>query len=172
LTFKGYQRVEAIRSVLPLTEQAFVAMWFSDQMEGIFEQAIEPAINAAGYRAMVINKKEHNNQIVDEIVAEIRKSKFVVADFTCGTFETTQRDKAGLSILQELPRGGVYFEAGFAKGLGREVIWTVRSDMLKHLHFDTKQYNFIDWTDTADLKNRLKARIEATVGIGPLAKYN
>jgi nucleoside 2-deoxyribosyltransferase len=38
-------------------------------------------------------------------------------------------------------RSGVFFEAGFAKGLGREVIFTVRKadvDQLKE-HFDTIQ---------------------------------
>lgn len=39
----------------------------------------------------------------------------------------------------------LFFEAGFVKGLGREVIFTVRkedSDQLKD-HFDTRQYNHI-----------------------------
>ena len=42
------------------------------------------------------------NKIDDEIVAEIRRSKFIIADFSHGS------DGA---------RGGVYFEAGFAHGL-------------------------------------------------------
>ncbi|MCF2940650.1 hypothetical protein L1N85_19855 [Paenibacillus alkaliterrae] len=40
---------------------------------------------------------------------------------------------------------GVYYEAGFAKGLGLEVIWTVREDNLDQCHFDTKQMNHIVW---------------------------
>ena len=50
--------------------------------------------------------------MVDRILAEIRKSKFVVADFTsCG--ECIACDKCEHIGA----RGGVYFEAGFALGL-------------------------------------------------------
>lgn len=166
----GWDEIVRLSNRTGLGEQAFVAMWFHEEMKGVFEQAIEPAVVAAGYRPVIINKKEHNNQIVDEIIAEIRKSKFVIADFTCGTFESIEKDVSGSHILKEVPRGGVYFEAGFAKGLGREVIWTVRRDRLQYLHFDTKQYNFIDWKDVNDLKLRLMARIVATLGEGPLKK--
>ena len=64
-------------------------------------------------------------------------------------------------------RGGVYFEAGFALGLGREVIWTCRKDDMKDLHFDIRQYNTLDWEDPEDLATRLQHRIEVTVGKDP-----
>lgn len=62
-------------------------------------------------------------------------------------------------------RGAVYFEAGFALGLGLQVIYTCRSDMLDELHFDTRQYPHIGWTDDAiesfrqNLENRIRASI-------------
>jgi hypothetical protein len=45
-----------------------------------------------------------------------------------------------------------------------------RQDLIKgdHIHFDNRQYNFIDWTDEADLKKRPRDRIGATLGQGPL----
>jgi hypothetical protein len=66
-------------------------------------------------------------------------------------------------------RGGVYFEAGFALGLGRQVIWTVREDVLDKVHFDNRQYNFIVWKSSGldKFAERLGLRIEATVGRGP-----
>jgi nucleoside 2-deoxyribosyltransferase len=81
-------------------------------------------------------------------LSEIRRSRFVVADFTGH-------------------RGGVYFEAGFAMGLGLPVFWTCRKDGLAGLHFDVRQYNCIDWDDPADLATRLRFRIEAVIGKGP-----
>jgi nucleoside 2-deoxyribosyltransferase len=78
------------------------------------------------------------------IVAEIRKSKFLVADFTGH-------------------RGGVYFEAGLMMGLGRPVIFTCRDADLSSAHFDTRQYNHIGWTTPAELREKLKRRIEATI---------
>jgi hypothetical protein len=64
-------------------------------------------------------------------------------------------------------RGGVYFEAGFAMGLGLPVFFTCRNTELEKLHFDVRQYNTIDWSDASDLSSRLQVRIEAVIGDGP-----
>jgi hypothetical protein len=170
LSFSGYEKVNELLFLSVDSQQAFVAMWFDDEMVGVYDQAIAPAILTAGYSPIVINKKEHNNQIVEEIIAEIRRSRFVVADFTCGIFQTNANDPNGNPIQKEVPRGGVYFEAGFAKGLGREVIWTVRKDRLKFVHFDAAQFNFIVWENFKELKDKLAVRISATLGDGPLKK--
>jgi nucleoside 2-deoxyribosyltransferase len=85
-----------------------------------------------------IDKKEHSNKIDDEIIAEIRRSKFLVADFTC------EKEKV---------RGGVYFEAGFAMGLGIPVIWTCAQQSIGDLHFDTRQYNHIVWDTPKTLRS-------------------
>jgi len=129
--------------------QGFVAMWFDKGMNDAWINGLQKGIVNAGYLATRIDAKEHVNKICDEIIAEIRRSKFLVADFT---------DQ----------RGGVYFEAGFAAGLGLPVIWTCRKDDLLNLHFDTRQYNFIDWETPDELANRLQKRIEAVIGSGPL----
>lgn len=127
----------------------FIAMWFDPSMNTARSDGLEPAIRAAGYTPIVVSGVEHINKIDDEIVSQIRRSRFLVADFTGH-------------------RGGVYFEAGFAMGLGRPVFWTCRKDDLKNLHFDIRQYNCIDWTDPVDLAVRLKRRIEAVIGAGPI----
>jgi hypothetical protein len=57
-------------------------MWFDTSMTPIYDQAFDPAIRAAGYHPIKIDLKHHNNKIDDEIIAEIRQSRFVVADFT------------------------------------------------------------------------------------------
>jgi hypothetical protein len=127
----------------------FVAMWFHETMNDAWINGLQKGIVDAGYLAARIDAKEHVNKICDEIIAEIRRSKFLVADFTGH-------------------RGGVYFEAGFAMGLALLVIWTCRKDDLPNLHFDTRQYNFIDWETPDELANRLQKRIEAVIGSGPL----
>lgn len=133
--------------------QGFIAMWFDPAMMGVTEKGFERAIADAGYKPMRIDRKEHSNKIDDEIIAEIRRSRFVVADFTSEP---------------EKPRGGVYYEAGFAQGLGIPVIWTCRSDAINYVHFDTRQYAHILWTDANDLYEKLKKRIAAVIGDGPL----
>jgi nucleoside 2-deoxyribosyltransferase len=116
----------------------------------VYEEGIEPAIRLAGFAPMLISNKEHANKIDDEIIAEIRRSAFLVADFTGH-------------------RQNVYFETGFAIGLARQVVWTCRKDEIKDLHFDIRQYNCIDWENAAELARRLQLRIEAMFGRGPLA---
>ncbi len=128
--------------------QAFVAMWFHESMDAVYEEGIKPAITEAGYNPFRISDKEHVNKIEDEIVAEIRRSRFLIADFT------QEGDRA---------RGSVYYEAGFAKGLGLEVIFTCRDDCFDQLHFDTSHYNHIKWTTPEDLHEKLRNRIRAVI---------
>ncbi len=150
---KGYARLAELESKAVDSSQAFVAMWFDGSMDTIYEQGIAPGIEDAGYKPFLISQKEHNDSITDQIIAEIRRSRFLVADFTCG---------------DDGARGGVYYEAGFAKGLGLEVIFTCRKDLEKKIHFDTRQFNHIFWETPADLRKALKDRIGATIGDGPL----
>ncbi len=149
---KGYDEASAAGSNGEY-EQAFVAMWFDSSMIEPYELGIETAVRAAGYSPMRIDRKEHVNKIDDEIIAEIRRSRFLIADFTSQPAS---------------PRGGVYFEAGFALALGKPVIWTCREDLIEHVHFDTRQFNHIVWTDPAQLRDRLLNRILAVLGQGPL----
>jgi hypothetical protein len=68
-------------------------------------------------------------------------------------------------------RGGVYYEAGYAAGRGLPIVWTCRRDDINNLHFDIRQYNCIDWTEPSELAKRLRVRIEAVLGDGPV-KFN
>ena len=151
VTVNGYSRIAELEINVD-SSQAFVAMWFDDSMSEACEQGIEPRIRDAGYEPLLINSKEHINRIDDEIIAEIRRSRFVVADFTHG------KDGA---------RGSVYYEAGFAHGLGLPVIFTCKKDSLENLHFDTEHYNHIVWTNESELRVKLRNRILAAIGQGP-----
>lgn len=148
---KGYELVRSALGEVQL-DQAFVAMWFDASMANAYELGIEAAIRECGYRPLRIDQKEHVNKVDDEIIAEIRRSRFVVADFTS---------------KPNRPRGGVYFEAGFALALEKPVIWCCRSDLIDQVHFDTRQFNHIVWADPAELKEKLKNRIGAFLGLGP-----
>lgn len=152
--FEGYAHLESLQSKTD-SKQAFVAMWFDDSMDEAYDNGIKPAIEEAGYDPNRIKDIQFNNEINDRIIAEIRRSRFVVADFT--------HDEKG-------QRGGVYFEAGLAKGMGLEVIYTCREDLHNEIHFDTQQFNHIFWNSSEDLKRKLKYRIGHTIGDGPL--YN
>jgi nucleoside 2-deoxyribosyltransferase len=154
-TAGGWAEVERLSHPRTDSSQAFVAMWFNDATDDAYFKGIVPALSATGYKSVRIDKKEHNNKIDDEIIAEIRRSRFLVADFTCDSGHV---------------RGGVYYEAGFAQGIGIPVIWTCKDISINDLHFDTRQYAHIVWKTPADLFAQLKNRIGATIGDGPLPK--
>ncbi len=154
VTVDGYAKIEELAANSDST-QAFIAMWFADEMEEAYNIGIKPAVDSAGYQAMRIDQKPDVNKIDDEILAEIRRSRFLVADMTHG---------------EEGARGGVYFEAGFALGLDIPVIFTCRSDKIDALHFDTRQYYHIVWSNPKGLCNSLTNRIGAVIGDGPLRR--
>ncbi len=152
---KGWHELEKLTRPQTDSSQAFVAMWFHETTTEVYVYGIAPALTGMGYKPMRIDRKEHNNKIDDEIIAEIRRSRFLVADFTCEPGNV---------------RGGVYYEAGFAQGLGIPVIWTCKDTSIGDLHFDTRQYAHIVWKSSSDLCVQLKNRIGATIGDGPLPK--
>jgi nucleoside 2-deoxyribosyltransferase len=153
ITGDGYRRLKEAERVGTDSPTGFVAMWFDEQLDNVWLNGIKPGIEGAGYEALRIDTLEHANKIDDEIIANIRKAQFVVADFTG-------------------QRGGVYYEAGFAQGLGLPVIWTVRDCDLVNIHFDNRQYNFIQWSgpDLKDFAKRLCIRIESICGHGPMVR--
>lgn len=148
VTPEGHIAAEELSKKPATSEQGFVAMWFHKSLSDAWEKGFYPGVFNAGYRPFRVDRHEHVNKIDDEIIAQIRRSRFVVADFTGH-------------------RGGVYFEAGFALGLNLSVIWTCRKDGLDGLHFDIRQFNCIDWESPGDLAARLQVRIEAVIGDGP-----
>jgi hypothetical protein len=62
---------------------------------------------------------------------------------------------------------GVYFEAGFAIGLGLTVLPTCQADQIDKLHFDIRHLNTLPWTSPTELATSLSKRIVAVVGSGP-----
>ena len=158
VTHAGYLKIE--ESVVHKDfSQAFVAMWFGgknkknmEDMDNMYNDGIKKAIENTGYKPMRIDKKDHINKIDDEIIAEIRRSHFLIADYTHG---------------DDGARGGVYYEAGFAQGLNIPVIRSCRSDKIDNLHFDTRQYYHIEWTTPEELRKELQKRILALIGEGP-----
>lgn len=147
---EGWAYIESLKDVNPESRIGFIAMWFDSSMDEPSD-IIHKAIRKAGYEPLRIDNKEHNKNINDEIIATIRQSKFVVADFT------GQRD-------------GVYYESGYANGLGLEVIWLCEESDFDNVHFDANHNNFIIWnrTDYPALEKKLTDRIIATLGKGPL----
>ena len=147
LSVGGWKRAYELRRSAPRSRQAFIAMWFCDDLTEL-GVAISKALRDTGYEPVRMDLVEHNDRIDDRILAEVRRSSLMVADFTGS-------------------RGGVYFEAGVAVGLGIPVIWMCRKAEIDHVHFDTRQYNHVLWGNPDDAYSKLRTRIEASTPISP-----
>lgn len=153
-TLTGIELAEQLTSTNINSKRVFVAMGFKDDLLEACEWAIKPACLACGFDAILISDTPHNNGITDEIMTEIKRSKFVIVDFTYNN-------------------NGAYFEAGYAQGLGRPIIrcckeeWFDEKDengnKINALHFDVQHYNTIIWKDHEDLCERLKNNIRVNI---------
>ncbi len=154
VTMKGYSYLDN-QSRKTDSRKIFVAMWFDDSMNDAYFQGFGPGIQEVGFEDVRVDTRidqvKHTGKIDDLVIAEIRSSRAVVADFTQSGSEA---------------RGSVYYEAGFAHGLGIPVIFTCRKDCIEELHFDTRQYPHIVWGNPEELRESLKNRIRALLGEG------
>lgn len=150
ITPAGWAYLDEANKTGILTNQVFVAMSFAEEMKSAWKLGIEPAIRGARFQPYRVDVEPHLERIDNKIITEIKNSRFIVADVT-------------------KQRPGVYFEAGFALGLGIPVFWCVREDDLKNVHFDTRQYNHIVWKTERELAEQLKTFISAIIGRGTAA---
>ena len=152
LTMEGYGYLEKLERVAVDSSKAFVAMWFDPSMDEAWVQGIKPGITDSGYEPIRVDEVEHKDRIDDLIIAEIRRSRFIVADFTHG---------------EDGAKGGVYYEAGFAHGLNIPAFFTCKKNLIDKLHFDIRQYSTVLWETPEELRTKLANRISAEIGDGP-----
>jgi hypothetical protein len=147
ITADGWDYLEQHERRIEERTQAFVAMSFKDDLKAIWKGPIFNAITKAGYKPYRGDEEPHIGLIDVKIISEIKNSRFVVADFT-------------------YQNRGVYFETGYAQGMGLPVIRCVKEDDFEKLHFDKNHYNFIIWKTPSDLEGQLYNYICAIIGKG------
>jgi hypothetical protein len=148
VTFKGIEYLASLAEHGRDSKNCFIAMSFSSKGEIVaIKEAIKSAVNEAKYNPIIINEKhiDSDQTINDAIIAEIKRAKFVVADFT-------------------EQKSGVYFEAGFALGLGIPVIYCCEEeDFKKNSHFDVNHYPHILYKTPEQLRKGLIDKIRAWI---------
>lgn len=140
-------------------EQCFVAMWFNPHMDN-YRKSIKCAISKAGYDPVIADEVLHNDQIMPKVLELIKNSRFVIADLT------SPKNDA---------RGGVYYEVGYANGLGSQVILTCEEKCMEDVHFDLKQVMCYEWTNengvlkhkNQDFEEVITENILRNIGPGP-----
>jgi hypothetical protein len=135
LTFKGWNRFHELQRSPILSRRAFMAMKFNDpRLDRVYAECFAPAVADAGFELQRLIDGQGAGLIDDQLRVRIRTSKFLIADLSSGN-------------------KGAYWEAGFAEGLGRPVIYVCEEEVWKHEdaamrpHFDTAHLNTISWNE-------------------------
>ena len=124
-------------------------MQFGDNdLDNVFEKCFKPAVKLTGFDLQSVIAEPRAGLIDDRIKVDILTARFVVADLTHGN-------------------AGAYWEAGFAEGLGKPVIYTCEKSVWdeQKSHFDTNHYHTVIWEKgkLEEVAEKLKATIRATL---------
>lgn len=156
ISAKGWLRFEELKGVTTASNTAFIAMWFNELTKELRE-TLSTVVLSCGYKPIVLDQEEFNGFIMEQVIIQIKRARFVIADFTCRK-ESIEANKVKAGV-----RGGVYWEAGMAYGLNKPVIHTCEDNDESKLrrHFDIDQYNTIFWkpeeltTNIRDLSEKI-----------------
>lgn len=149
LTWEGWARYEELKRNDPDTRTAFMAMQFGDrELDAVVSECFSPAVSATGFNLRRLNEGQAAGSIDDQLRVALRTSRFVIADLSHNN-------------------RGAYWEAGYAEGLGKPVIYTCNRSVWENepVHFDTSHLVTVIWdpSDLEDAGTKLKATIRATL---------
>lgn len=149
LSFRGWDYYERLAKGGTAYRKAFMAMKFGEsELEKMLASVFKPAAKLAGFDLFKLDDVPRAGLIDDRLRVEIQASDFLVADLSHDNL-------------------GAYWEAGYAEGLGKPVIYTCERKKFEtaKTHFDTNHHLTIVWDaeapDTAAAG--LKATIRATL---------
>lgn len=148
LTFAGWEHYGEIKRGSVSGTKAFMAMKFDDPvLDPILEQHFRPAVAATGFKLFRLDDEPRAGLIDDRLRLEIKSSRFLISDLTH-------------------ENAGAYWEAGYAEGLGKPVIYTCEASKFEEhkTHFDTNHHLTVVWDKgkPEDAVEQLKATIRFT----------
>jgi nucleoside 2-deoxyribosyltransferase len=129
LTFSGWDHYETLRRGGRVFRKAFMAMKFQDALlDQVLETVFKPSALRAGFDLFKLTDKPKAGLIDNQMRVEIQSCAFVVADLSHDNL-------------------GAYWEAGYAEGLGKPVIYTCEKSKFEQAktHFDTNHHLTILW---------------------------
>ncbi len=117
------------------------------QLDKLVNDHFRVAVAQTGFDLLRLDDQQPAGLIDDRLRVEIQTSRFLIADLTHGN-------------------RGAYWEAGYAEGLGKPVIYTCqRLKFAETSHFDTNHHLTVLWDENAIgvAMEKLKATIRATI---------
>lgn len=154
LTLKGWEEFEKLKSGLTRGGYAFLALQFGDKvLDALISDVLKPSIREQLGFDVFDMRDVARAGIIDNLMREqIRDSAFVIADLT--------HDNSG-----------AYWEAGYAEGLGKPVIYICEQTKFDEAktHFDTNHCTTVMWSaDNSDeFSKMLIATVRRSLGLFP-----
>ena len=150
LSLDGWEQYEAEKRGEFKGNYGFIAMQFDDsELDPFVKDVVKPAVkDRTGYDLVDMNDVARAG-IIDNIMRiAIRDAAFVIVDLTHGN-------------------PGAYWEAGYAEGLGKPVIYICKKETFEAegTHFDTNHCTTIPWSrkDEAGFREQLIATLRRSL---------
>jgi nucleoside 2-deoxyribosyltransferase len=135
LTLAGWEVFEAERKGKIASSFGFIALKFGDSiLDPLLAHHVKPKLAEMGYPLVDLRDVSRAGVIDNLLRAQIRDSAFIIVDLTHDNL-------------------GAYWEAGYAEGLGKPVIYICERSKFeeKKTHFDTNHCTTVTWaTDDPD----------------------
>jgi hypothetical protein len=154
LTLSGWAEHEKEKRGQTSGGYGFIALKFGDPVLDPFaKDVIKPAVAALGYDLIDMRDAAEAGVIDNLMRARIRDAAFVLVDLTHAN-------------------AGAYWEAGYAEGLGKPVLYLCNQQVFeeKGTHFDTNHCTTVQWNadESSAFTEQLTATLRQSLGLfGP-----
>ena len=152
LSLDGWELYEAQKRGNVEGNFGLIAMQFNErELDDFVQNVVKPTVTEIGYDLVDIRDVSRAG-IIDNIMRiRIREARFVIADLTHDN-------------------NGAYWEAGYAEGLGKPVIYICKRTKFdaEKTHFDTNHCTTVPWStdDPETFKQRLTATLRRSLDLG------
>jgi nucleoside 2-deoxyribosyltransferase len=149
LTLQGWTRAGELEHGLASEAFGFMAMQYGDTLlEQVVAEVFRPSAELAGFSLEILRDRPQAGVIDNYLRSRLKLCRFVIADLSHAN-------------------NGAYWEAGYAEGLGKPVIYTCNAAVFEasRTHFDTNHCQTIVWDEAnlAEAKTQLLACIRNTL---------
>jgi hypothetical protein len=157
VTYDGILRLEELSRAAPSGNNAFLAMKYGESvLENLVREHLKPAVEQTGFSLYRLDDRPQAGLIDARLRNEIRNSRFLLVDLSHAN-------------------AGAYWEAGYAEGLGKPVIYLCERSVfdgksdIPRPHFDTNHHTTVIWEAENPVKaaNDLKETIRFTLPEAP-----
>ena len=151
LTLDGWKQYESEKHGRFDGNYGFLAMQFGEaDLDAFVQDVLKPAVKGGtGYELVNLDDRSRAGVIDDIMRVQIRDAKFVIVDLTHDN-------------------NGAYWEAGYAEGLGKPVIYICEKKKFdeKKTHFDTNHCTTVPWSrdDDEGFHQKMIATLRRSLG--------